>query len=211
MKSTFPRLVGAAVKATLSSALKCQSRAPLLGLATLRDPSWRFAILFLSTVWPNNGCFQIEVNLLFHLVADSDFNLWSAFCTLTRSRTNYNFKLLFRFCEAGFQNGLCRLFAAVTRCVSAFLATRRYLSVVQDRFSELSPSPKNRKLQCQYVYFKVFVFVLLNFTPMKVTCLEYVTVWTLPRVVRQSSWPRQLTSMSTFLTDVRTCVCESAW
>lgn len=36
VKSTFPRLVGAAVKATLSSALKCQSGAPLLGLATLR-------------------------------------------------------------------------------------------------------------------------------------------------------------------------------
>lgn len=30
----------------------------------------------------------------------------------------------------------------------------------------------------------------------------------LPHVVRQSSWPRQLTSMSTFLTDVRTCLWE---
>lgn len=126
VKSTFPRLVGAAVKATLSSALKCQSGAPLLGLATLRLLlTFRHLVSQYSVA--KQWMFLNRGQSIVSLAADYDLNFWSAICTLTRSRSNYNFKLLFRFCEAGVKNGRRQLFAAVIRCVSAFLAIRRCL------------------------------------------------------------------------------------
>lgn len=160
---------------------------------------------------------------MFHLAANLD--VWSAFCTLTRSRTNYNFKLLFRFCEAGVQNGrrptICSCHS-LREC--SFSAIRRRLLLkfnAETVFSELSPSPKS-KFQCQYAYFKVSCDIPHGNRRKNGVCFtKFCThegdvlgvrhrLNALPHVVRQSSWPRQLTSMSTFLTDVRTCVCESA-
>lgn len=78
-----------------------------------------------------------ELLFVCHLMAsDSDLGrlpiLQCASRARTRSRRNYNFKLLFFVAALQRARPKWPLFAAVTRCVSAvfFLAIRRYLPVV---------------------------------------------------------------------------------
>lgn len=177
---------------------------------------------------PDNRCFQIEVNLLFRV---SSRGLRHRFETTFGQRAKKTEAVRIIISNDSFASAkraskmvaAWKLFAAVTRCVSAFFGCQ-FGTIDEHRnlFRVICHGEKS-KFQCQHAYFKVFgyippgnhlknVFVSLNFTPREGDVLGIRHHLNSSSCVRQSSW--RLTSMSTFLTDSHVCVCESgliAW